>query len=198
MKQLILVRHGETDYNQKRLMQGQSNIPLNKTGLSQAYRVAQVLKNVPIDALWSSPLSRAFETTESIAKHHQLTIQTDILLIERSFGDFEGRPHEELNNFEKRTNSTNASLKIPNGESLDELLSRAQQLVDRIKSTENVGTLLMVGHAGIFRAIIGALLNWPLDKWMTIQQHNTCINTLNFDDDGVVVAYQLDEHEHCR
>ncbi len=90
------IRHGQTDWNLKGLWQGQTDIPLNETGLKQAQNTAQRLKNRGITRVISSPLSRAFRTAEIIATHIGATLETDPRLKERYFGSYEGLNWREI------------------------------------------------------------------------------------------------------
>jgi len=88
---LILIRHGETYWNEERRIQGgDSDIELNNTGLNQAKKLAAFLKNEPITAILSSPLQRATATAEVIASHHQLSVKVDQGLRELRVGELEG------------------------------------------------------------------------------------------------------------
>jgi broad specificity phosphatase PhoE len=196
VKFLTLVRHGETDFNRQGRLQGRTNTPLNCDGQQQAQRVAEVLKSQTFDGLWSSPLDRALNTAITINEHHQLPIQTMEALIERSFGTFEGLPVAQLRAHEPDDMESLQDFVIPGGESIAQLQQRARELADRIRAEANEH-LLIVGHAGLFRPVIGALLNWPMDRWFHLAQHNTCLNSFRFDEDGQVVAYQLNDHQHC-
>ncbi|WP_250257754.1 histidine phosphatase family protein [Dermabacter sp. Marseille-Q3180] len=94
---LILVRHGQTDYNLNGRLQGASDIPLNETGLAQARAVGESLaREEAIAAVYSSPLGRAQRTAEAIAAHHDLEVTCDARLRERGFGDWEGLTREEI------------------------------------------------------------------------------------------------------
>jgi len=93
---VILVRHGETPYNAEKRWQGILDIPLNDNGLKQAKLLAKSLKDYPIDVFISSPLKRAYVTTETVAKSHGMEIAyTDERLREINFGDCAGlNPNE--------------------------------------------------------------------------------------------------------
>lgn len=87
---LYIVRHGQTDWNLNRKLQGHSDIPLNENGIKMAHETAEKFKNVPIDYVFSSPLKRALETAEIILGNRNLPIKTDNRLREVGFGEFEG------------------------------------------------------------------------------------------------------------
>ena len=88
---VILVRHGETDYNRQRRFQGLADIPLNKTGINQARLLAERLKDVQIDVFISSTMRRAVATTKAVAELHDMPIAyTDERLVELDYGDWAG------------------------------------------------------------------------------------------------------------
>ncbi len=195
LKKVLLVRHGETQFNQQQLLQGQLDIPLNNVGDQQALRVADALRNQTINTIWTSPLIRAQKTAQCINQYHNQELITKTELLERNFGDYEGVPLQKLIDLEQLTRTPIEELIIPNGETIEALYSRAEIVAQRIHQ-HSAGTLLIVAHAGIFKALIGVLLQLPFKEWFFTPQHNTCINTFNFDDSGNIASYQLDNHEH--
>ena len=97
MQRLVLVRHGQTDHNVERRLQGQIDIPMNSCGESQAAAVGDALAaSTNVAAVYSSPLSRAMRTAEAIARPLGLTVSTDSRLLERSFGEWEGLTRPEI------------------------------------------------------------------------------------------------------
>jgi broad specificity phosphatase PhoE len=117
-------------------------------------------------------------------------------LIERSFGQLEGQPQQALKDLQSSSTQSFDQLAAPDGESLFELSQRAQTLMVKLHGFSGE-RLLLVGHAGLFRALIGLLLNWDIERWSSITQHNTCINSFLFNEHGDVSAYQLNDDEHC-
>jgi probable phosphoglycerate mutase len=196
VKKLVLVRHGETNYNQQHRLQGQLDIPLNDTGQRQAERVCLALRSERFSEIWSSPLARSFATAQAINRHHAVNLKSTEFLLERSFGEMEGDPVEEFQRLKANSDLAVQHFRAPGGESLADLKKRAQLLWQQVKEFDG-DDLLLVGHAGIFRAFIGVILEWDLERWRTITQLNTCINSFVFDDHGKVSAYQLNEAGHC-
>lgn len=87
---LLLVRHGETEYNRQGLALGRADVPLNETGLAQAEALGRGLATERFDAIYASPLQRAFRTAEAIAAHHEAHVATHDGLIEMDVGEIEG------------------------------------------------------------------------------------------------------------
>ena len=96
MTKLILVRHGETEWNDSARFQGQTDIPLNARGRAQAAQVAQRLLRETIAAIYSSDLSRALDTAREIAREHNLAVNVSEQLREASFGSWEGLSFDEV------------------------------------------------------------------------------------------------------
>ena len=87
---LILIRHGETAWNREKKVQGVSDISLNETGVRQAHRLALSLKDEKINAIYTSPLKRAYDTARIIGQFHGASIYVESGLMEMNPGDFEG------------------------------------------------------------------------------------------------------------
>jgi len=165
---LILIRHGETYWNEERLIQGgDSDIELNNTGLNQAKKLAAFLKNEPITAILSSPLQRATATAEVIASHHQLSVKVDQGLRELRVGELEGMSISNLSTtfsqFLMQLWQGRGSTKLPNGESLAELQQRAWKAVESLLAQHKDGTPVVVSHYFVTLVIILKALNLPLD-----------------------------------
>ena len=103
LRHIIFLRHGQAINNTKRLLAGRTpGVPLTEVGLDQAERIGKFLKPFNISAIYSSPIERAKNTAEIVAKHNSLEIKTDERLIELDMGKFTGMPYDEI--FEKHGN----------------------------------------------------------------------------------------------
>lgn len=185
---VILIRHGETDYNKSHRYQGALDIPLNETGLHQAELLAERLKDVPIDVFVSSPMERAYVTTEKVAAAHGRQIDfVDNRLKEAGYGDWAGKtfkeieaahPKEYLLQWKKRWAYT-----PPGGESLQSIQKRYRAALDDIVA-KYPGKIVLVGaHSAGNSAVICSLLNMPLkERYNQIKQDNTCVNVLEYED----------------
>lgn len=153
MTSIYLVRHGETDWNAEKRIQGASEIPLNETGRRQARAAAAMLRNGDWRAVYSSPLSRALETAEIICAELSIdTIIPDEVLMERSFGAAEGMTAAECQQrYPDRV--------IPGAESWDQVLERAMAFLQRLAAgTERLpghsASYLVVTHGGFINSIL--------------------------------------------
>jgi broad specificity phosphatase PhoE len=193
---LILIRHGETYWNEAGLVQGgDSDIELNDTGLEQARKLAAFLKNEPIIAILSSPLQRAIATAEVIASHHRLPVEIDQGLRELKVGDLEGTSISNLrttfSQFLLQWWQDGEAMKLPNGESLVELQQRAwkviESLLERHKTSpehNKDATAVVVSHYFVTLAIILKALNLPLDYFTKFKLDLGGVSILEFRDYG--------------
>lgn len=145
---LGLLRHGQTDWNIDLRLQGITDIPLNETGLSQARAAAEELDASDWDYLASSPLSRAVVTAEIVGKKLGLPeVSIEPLLLERSFGEAEGLTHSEW----KASFPTGIP---PQGETLDELRVRAEELLLALLNRYRGSRVLAVSHGALIRKLV--------------------------------------------
>ncbi len=96
MTTVYLVRHGQTAWNKEEIFRGRSDIPLNETGLREAELAGEFLKSMEVEAIYSSPLARAWQTAQKIAGFHGLDVRPLEGLTDMSFGHWEGRSLEEV------------------------------------------------------------------------------------------------------
>lgn len=131
---IILVRHGETDWNlERRIQGGSSNPPLNERGREQAESLARRLEREKIQAVYSSPLKRGLDTARTIARCHKLEVATEPSLREIEAGDLEGATLAELGRHFSELLIQNAGgeifPRVPGGESLPEVQQRGWGVV---------------------------------------------------------------------
>ncbi len=153
MPDLLLVRHGETDWNRDGRVQGQTDTPLNAAGRAQAHLLAADLSSTPLVAVYASDLARARVTADTVAALHGLVVETDVDLREKNFGTWEGLTAGEI---EERFPAA-ARRRFGDGETTEEVATRAIRAVDRIRARHPTGTVLVVSHGGTLRAILDHL-----------------------------------------
>ncbi len=159
-----LVRHGETDWNANKIIQGHSNNPLNQTGEKQARELAKKFKNVHFDAVFSSDLLRAKRTAEIIGQEKNLAVKTTRFLRERAFGKFEGKPSLWLTAWRKAIKKgidslTEEEKKVlikedPQIESDESLMSRFLTFIREIAVAYAGKKILLVSHGGLMRIFL--------------------------------------------
>jgi broad specificity phosphatase PhoE len=200
---ILLVRHGETDFNLKRRFQGRIDIPLNKEGKNQAQALALALKDESMTAIYSSPLIRAMETARPIKAFHPSTpLFEEGGLTEMDLGEFDGMQAgdwgSKYQEFYKTWRTTPSCLKMPGGESLVEVQIRAIGTLERITKPYPPGsTLLLCSHNFVNRTIICHALGLPLDRFRDFQQDAAALNVL-YRRGGQLVAEVVNDVSHLK
>jgi len=170
---IYLARHGETDWNAERRLQGRTDTPLNSTGRQQAAKLAERLKGVRLDAVYSSTLSRSRETAE-IARG-DVPMKSLPGLTERNHGKFEGKlvdGSDPATEQEYRQRRRAPEDELDGGESLNQFYERVRTTFGDIRSQQASGTILIVGHAITNQMILRALFGLTLEQATSIRQVN--------------------------
>ncbi len=168
---IILVRHGETDWNLKHIMQGITDIPLNEKGKEQALMVSKKLENTKIDVCFSSPLIRAVETAKIIT---DLDIIIDKRIIERSVGSLEGKDskiYKNHNYYDFKLNSNEYGV-----ETVKDLFARAENFLNDVKKKYSDKTVLVVSHGATIRALHYVISGYNEDtNFLDTKTPNCCV-----------------------
>ena len=176
MTEIILIRHGETDWNATEVFRGRIDVELNETGLKQAEMAADYLSGARIEAIYSSPLKRALKTAEVIARPHKLDVNVAIGLIDFDFGEWQGLSHREVKNKNKELYAEWVErperVKMPAGESLEDVRKRAIVVVDDLIHKYE-GAVALVSHRVVNKVLICALLGLDNSHFWNIRQ-DTC------------------------
>ena len=156
MTTLLLVRHGETDWNRDRRWQGHADLPLNDDGRRQAHALADELADEPLDAIYSSDLARAYDTARVVAERKGLGVVVDPDLREIDIGAWEGLTSDEVEaqwpGDLARWRAGEAALGR-GGETHDELRERILRAAGRIAAAHPGERVLVVSHGGALRAL---------------------------------------------
>jgi broad specificity phosphatase PhoE len=155
MTELLLVRHGETDWNREQRFQGHADQPLNEAGRRQARALADELAEEDIDAVYSSDLARARETAELIAERIGVPLVEDPQLREIDVGEWQGltRPEIEEQFPGSLRNWTERGHGWEEGETYEQLSKRVHESLERIVAQHPHGKVVVVGHGGLIRVI---------------------------------------------
>jgi broad specificity phosphatase PhoE len=153
MTELLLARHGETDWNLENRVQGQTDRPLNTRGLDQARALASRLAAEPLVAVYASDLARARDTAKIVADGHGLEVVIDPDLREKNFGSWEGLTDVEI--LERFPDAVRGSW--GDGETSETVADRAISAIERIREQHPFGAVLVVSHGGPLRAILAYL-----------------------------------------
>ena len=190
---LYLVRHGETDWNKKLRFQGQTDIVLNETGIQQAIKVKDFLKDKKLDYIFSSDLSRAVQTADIIADNHNLKLIKYQGLREMNFGEWEGMTYTEIKeNYPELVNKwfeDPSSVNPPGGESLQDFQDRVSDDFNEIINKHRDKKLLVVAHGGVIRTWLARVLKMPLEHYWSLEVDNTGISLLKYYGDSPVLNY---------
>ncbi|MDA8234804.1 MAG: alpha-ribazole phosphatase [Clostridia bacterium] len=192
MTRLFLVRHGETAWNSEMRYQGHSDIPLSEKGLAQARALSKKLAAEDFDAFYASDLSRARETAEIIAQPHGKAVITKPALRETKFGAWEGLKHCEIQErfpevLEKWV-ADPYSIKIPDGESLQEVSDRVMAGLEEILKNHPDERVVIAAHGGTIRVILASILGMELNQYWRLRQDNTALNIVDYYGEKAIVA----------
>ena len=195
MKQIVLVRHGQTKWNVAEIFRGRTDIGLNETGTKQAELLAEYLNEVKIDAIYSSPLKRALKTAEPVAENHKLDVEIATDLIDFNYGKWQGLSHREVKRKYKELYAqwiTNPHLvKMPDGESLDDVKERAMQIVNRVINKYE-GTAALISHHVVNKVLICALLGLNNSHFWNIKQDTGGITTFAYENEKFILTNHND------
>lgn len=148
---ILVVRHGQTDWNVERRVQGRTDVPLNQEGIKQAYVAKEKLKEEKIDLMVSSPLKRAKQTAEIINLERNAPIRLDKRLIEISYGKMEGKFSSEFNSRTEFGNMVEGKI-YEGAEVSEDFRKRVFTFLEELKKLQ-VNTVLLVTHKEVCKAI---------------------------------------------
>lgn len=172
MSELVLARHGETEWNVEGVFRGRIDLELNQTGIKQAELLAGYLSE-EIEAVYSSPLKRATKTAEAVAHRHNLRVEVSPGLIDCDFGQWQGLSLEEVKHkysqLYRQWAESPQLVKIPGGESLDGVRERALKVVNGVIAKHR-GRVVLVSHRVVNKVLICALLGLDNSHFWNIRQ----------------------------
>lgn len=187
MTHILLVRHGETEWNVIERVQGWTDTKLNDVGVAQAAALAERLRDVPITAVYSSDSSRAAQTAAPVAEQHGLVVQTMPELREKGFGVWEGLTKDDLERdytdlWHRYHVLHELDSAIPGGETYTQVLERMRealcQILDAHPGADD--TVLVATHGGSGRAFVLFALQAPLSTLQRLRLDNTSLTRLDF------------------
>ena len=201
MTEILLIRHGETLWNQQGRMQGQHDSPLTPLGLTQARQLARRLKNVAFTTLYSSDLGRAHQTARCIADVTGHEIVADERLRERHFGIFEGMTNNEIKSRHPELHELFAQrlpdFCMPGGESAAHFSARCVGALEGIAGRHEGETIAVVTHGLVLDAVYRRAVNMPLEKPRGFPLMNCSLNTFRYDGGRWAVTAVCDVSHLC-
>ena len=188
--EIILIRHGETEWNSQKRMQGHSNSDLSEVGRGQIQALGELMKNVSFDHIYSSDSLRARQTAEAITQYSGHTLQFDQRIREKNLGVFEGltsteakERHPEIYRLFK---TAGPNYVIDEGESTQQLLERALEFIEEIRLRHPQERVVMVTHGGVVRVLMKHALGLSIDAPTRFIIKNTGIFGLIWNENWLV------------
>jgi broad specificity phosphatase PhoE len=202
MTTIILVRHGQTEWNRVERFRGHADVPLNSTGLAQAEATGQrIASQWQPAAIYSSPLSRAVKTGEAIGKTCGLPVQTIAELIDIDYGEWQGLTPEEVKErwpveLDTWYHKPHLAL-IPGGETLAQLRTRGMKALQELIDHHGGRTIVIVGHTVINRVLLLGMLGLGNERFWNIRQEPCAINVIEAGhEDFILVSLNDTCHVH--
>ncbi len=193
MTEIILARHGQTAWNMSEIFRGRIDIDLDEVGLKQVALLGEHLADRKIEAVYSSPLTRALKTAAAIAKPHNLEVQIAQGLIDFDFGEWEGLSVPEV---EKRYPDcfrewakTPHLVRIPGGDCLNDVTVRSMAVVEEA-IRKHKDTVVLVSHRVVCRILMLAMLGLDNSHFWNIRQDTASITIFDY----VNGRYILSQH----
>lgn len=198
---VILVRHGETNWNKARKFQGMTDIPLNELGKTQATYAREALRDVHINAAYASPLQRAVETAQIILESHETDLIIENELHEQNAGDWEGLTAQEI---EERFPGQHdiwtykpTEVRIQNGERFQDVQTRATAAFWEIARNNPGETVLIVAHMVCLSTILLGIAGISIDEIWDRPLSNAGYSVVEVDinkDKATIIEWNHDEH----
>jgi len=198
--EILLIRHGETDWNVEKRLQGHSDIALNAEGVRQAAALGRVLRDEPLDAIYSSDLQRARNTAQAIATARGMALQIDAGLRERCYGGFEGLLHDEIHQRYPDDfvawKARELDVRYPDGvhrsETLREFAARAMSSVSRLASIAGHNKIAVVTHGGVLDTLHRQANSIGYEHPRNFAVLNASINRLKWDGEKFHIVHWAD------
>lgn len=192
LTKLYLLRHGETDWNQKSIFQGQTDIDLNESGQNDARKAVEIFKDIKINQIYSSDLKRAQNTALMISENKNLEIQIDKQLREISFGDWEGLKFKEIKNqFPKMITDWQQDplhYSPPAGEKLIDFKKRIVNFFKKMIQKNKGDKILVVTHGGVIKVYLTAILAIDPQNFWQFQIDNGSLTEIKFYDEDIILS----------
>jgi probable phosphoglycerate mutase len=197
LTRIILVRHGETEWNRVERFRGRADVPLNERGLLQAEATAREIgSRVSAAAVYSSPLSRAMRTAQTIAQRQSLLVQVHQGLADIDYGQWQGLSTEEVRQRWPEQLAawyqTPHMVRIPEGESLDELRVRCAATVKEITTKHSECVVVLVAHTVVNRIILLFVLGLDNSRFWHLRQDTCAMNEIEVDGEELTLVSMND------
>lgn len=199
---VLLVRHGETEWNKLGKFQGSTDIDLSQNGINQAGLLKERL-NGDFDVIYCSPLSRAYETAKILASVNNQEVHIAQDIREINFGVWEGLTLKGISEaypevFKNwRTDSKEAAFIGGDKSTYNASLRASKCVLDIVKNNKGK-KIVIVAHGGIIKAALIGIFGWDMTMYHKIALGNTCINTITFNDELKPAILGLNDTNHLK
>ncbi|MFH1382407.1 MAG: histidine phosphatase family protein [Chloroflexota bacterium] len=201
MTRLLLVRHGTSEYNSIRRFAGHSDIDLTPLGYKQAEKLRDRLAGEKIDIIYCSDLKRAAMTASIISSRHQVETVVCPELRELNYGDIEGLSYEEIKSRYPETAELIATrditLNFPNGESINDLITREHRFLERLSREAPAQNILIVAHSGPLQMLVCHLIGIEHRHWWQIRFDNASLSIIDTYPPGAIITV-LNDTSHLK
>jgi probable phosphoglycerate mutase len=189
MTTFLLIRHATCDPVGRSIAGRLPGIALNADGREQAARLTERLRDLALDAIYSSPIQRARETAEAIATGRDLAVRVSDELIELDFAEWSGRDLAELEDDAqwRRFNRLRSITRASSGESMLAVQARAVALVERLRVEHPDGRVALVSHADVIRSLVTHLAGIPLDLFHRLEIDPASVSVVRVDEHHIAV-----------
>ena len=195
MTELILARHGETVWNVEKIYRGRTDVNLDKVGIKQAELLGKYLSNWELAAIYSSPLSRATDTANIIARYQKIGVQIAEGLVDFDYGEWQSLPEQEVKRLYpdllNEWHNNPHKVRMPAGESLEDVRRRAIEVVNDVFSKYQ-GSVVLVSHRVVNKVLICSLLGLDNSHFWNIKQDVGGITIFNYVDGRFVLTRHND------
>jgi probable phosphoglycerate mutase len=189
---ILLIRHGENDWVGKKLAGRLPGVHLNQNGLNQAQALAATLQNLPIKAIFSSPLERALETAQPLADVKKMEISICENLSEINFGGWQGKTIKQMRRLKlwETVQKHPSQMQFPNGESFIAAQNRLVDCITQISENhESFDLVACFSHSDAIRLLVAYYLNIPLDSFQRIHINTASISTIMLTEEHISVPF---------
>jgi len=183
MTELILARHGETVWNVEKIYRGRTDVNLDEVGIKQAELLGKYLSNWELAAIYSSPLNRATDTANIIARYQKIGVQIAEGLVDFDYGEWQSLPEQEVKRLYpdllNEWHNNPHKVRMPAGESLEDVRRRAIEVVNDVFSKYQ-GSVVLVSHRVVNKVLICSLLGLDNSYFWNIKQDVGGITIFNY------------------
>jgi probable phosphomutase (TIGR03848 family) len=197
MAYILLIRHGQNDWVNKRRLAGWTpGVHLNEEGRSQAEQLSERLSSLPLKAIYSSPLERCIETAAFLAHPHGLEVVELDDIGEVHYGDWQGKKIKKLAKKKRKWYAVQhfpSRFRFPGGESLTEVQKRAVTAIERLNLLHEKELVAVVSHADVIKLILAHYLGMHIDLFQRIVVSPASVSSLMLSESGPVRVLRIND-----